>query len=118
MGAQYAVAEDHGAAYLRQRVADQVRSSPSPDYDHLAEPHGLLARLPLPVYLTTNYDGFMSEALRNAGKRPRPAVCPWYVGAPPHPLNGGGTFPSPDEPVVYHLNGSADEPRSLVVTEE
>ena len=33
-----------------------------PNFDDPAEPHSVLARLPLPVYMTTNYDHFMFQA--------------------------------------------------------
>lgn len=84
------------------------------------EPHAALARFPLPLYLTTNYDDFMIKALHNAGRSPRRVLCPWYPRAPydpdafaPPPGNN-----SADCPVVYHLHGHSDEPASLVLTED
>ena len=35
------------------------------------EIHHLLADLPLPLYLTTNFDSFMIEALQHKGRSPR-----------------------------------------------
>ncbi|MEX5634922.1 SIR2 family NAD-dependent protein deacylase [Parafrankia sp. FMc2] len=116
---QYADVTEQQPESVRQRVAGAVQARPAPDFAAPTEPHALLARLPLPVYLTTNPDGFMGAALRHAGKRPRRAVCPWYEGAPVGRAGGiPEAFPNPEEPVVYHLHGTVEEPRSLVLTED
>ncbi|MBX6387619.1 MAG: SIR2 family protein [Frankia sp.] len=110
-----------GPAAVRQRVVDDVRAAAPPDFGVQTEPHALLARLPLPVYLTTNYDGYLAAALRQAGRNPRSAVCPWYVGAErgaQEPDEFAEAFPNTQEPAVLHLYGSVEEPRSMVVTEE
>lgn len=109
-------------AFVRQQMADEILSVPAPDFEARTEPHALLARLPLPVYLTTNFDGFLTEALLHHGKHPRSAICPWNRGA--EAVGSRDTdaahlrFPTSREPVVYHLHGSARHPRSMVVTED
>ncbi|MBL7498136.1 SIR2 family protein [Frankia sp. CNm7] len=109
-------------AFVRQQVADEVMAVPAPDFEVPTEPHALLAGLPLPVYLTTNYDGFLTQALRRRGKNPRSAICPWNIGAEAVGSRAAEEallrFPNSREPVVYHLHGSARHPRSMVVTEE
>ena len=50
------------AAPPAQDVPEVFRGLKPPDFRELDEPHGVLARLPLPVYMTTNYDDFMSSA--------------------------------------------------------
>jgi hypothetical protein len=109
-------------AVVRQQVADEISAVPPPDFQVRTEPHALLARLPLPVYLTTNYDGFLTEALRRQGKNPRTATCPWNVNAEAVGSRAADDallrFPNSREPVVYHLHGSARDPHSMVVTEE
>ena len=86
-----------------------------------SEPHTLLAEFPIRVFITTNYDDFLMKALAWAGKRPKSAICPWYMSAnsdfdeffaeiPPIPS-------VPDEPLVFHLHGNFKVPRSLVLTE-
>ena len=37
----------------------------------------MLARLPLPVYITTNYDEFMVQALSGQHKDPKRELCQW-----------------------------------------
>jgi len=84
------------------------------------EPHSVLARLPIPVYLTTNYCDFMAEALRQAKRNPRVDFCRWHTTpvVKHHPLQFSKAFvPTADEPIVYHLHGHIDVPQSYVLTE-
>jgi hypothetical protein len=87
------------------------------------EVHHQLADLGLPLYLTTNFDSFMTEALagRAAGVRREPLR--WRGDA----ANGAsGTDPhqdleppaAPEAPVVLHLFGTDLEPESMVLTED
>jgi hypothetical protein len=79
-----------------------------------------LAALPIPVYITTNFDDLLTQALRNAGKDPTIEVCPWR-NPPPDPtvlLPGVVADPTPDQPVVYHLYGHPSEEISMVLTED
>jgi hypothetical protein len=82
--------------------------------------HHLLANLQLPLYVTTNADSFMIEALKHKGLSPRrigprwqpQAGTPQYILSPP---------PSRKEPVVLHLNGHDGDPeqqRHLVLAED
>lgn len=40
-------------------------------------PLAILAKLPIPVYITTSYYSFMEEALKEAGKKAQTEVCLW-----------------------------------------
>jgi hypothetical protein len=87
------------------------------------EIHHLLADLELPLYVTTNFDNFMVEALRYH----RPEVNPRRIG-PRWALAEAGNpeyvllpEPSREEPVVLHLNGhdgDAEQLRHLVLSED
>lgn len=92
-----------------------------PDYTRDGEPHTVLAGLPLPIYLTTNYDGFMTAALKHQRKDPRREVCRWNnspaIRAIPTALPRGFK-PTPANPVVFHLHGHIGIPESLVLTED
>jgi hypothetical protein len=84
------------------------------------EIHHLLADLPLPLYLTTNMDNFMFEALRHNGRNPRREGLRWQpqAGSPQYVL---APRPSPEQPVVFHLNGhdgDAEQRRHLVLSED
>lgn len=84
------------------------------------EPHAVMASLPIPVYLTTNYTDYMAQALREAYRNPRVDFCRWTStpAVRDHPSQLPKTFvPSAADPVVYHLHGHIDVPQSLVLTE-
>jgi hypothetical protein len=83
-----------------------------------SEIHAQLASLKLPLYVTTNFDNFMTRALEEEigeGKARRLSVT-WrepieeqVVLNPP---------PSTDDPVVLHLFGTDEDTDSLVLTED
>jgi hypothetical protein len=86
-----------------------------------SEPHAVLARLPFPLYVTTNFDPLLGEALAEQGKRPRVELCHWNDEAdwPPSVYELEPDYhPSVDDPLVFHLFGRLQEPESLVLTED
>jgi hypothetical protein len=102
---------------IKRRVTAELTSLGEPNYGDPTEPHSLLARLPITVYLTTNYDDFMTRALVLAKRNPRTAVCPWYRGA--RGALPDDYVPDVDNPLVYHLHGSFQHsPSSLVLVEQ
>lgn len=84
------------------------------------EIHHLLANLELPLYITTNADNFMVEALKHHGLSPRRYGPRWQpqAGSPQYILT---PRPSQEHPVVFHLNGYDDDPEQqahLVLSED
>jgi hypothetical protein len=97
-----------------------LQDVPPPDFTEPDEPHGVLAELPLPVYITTNYDSFMVRALQSRKKRPQRALCRWnkYIQGNSSIFEQESGFdPTPEDPVVYHLHGHDQVPESLVLAE-
>jgi CHAT domain-containing protein len=85
------------------------------------EVHRVLASLNLPLYLTTNFDNFMTAALRALGKHPTREICRWSetLDHLPSRFDDDPNYePTPDAPLVYHLFGSDEEIDSLVLTED
>ena len=84
------------------------------------DPYDVISGLDLPVYITTNYDDLLLQALRNRRKEPRPMLCPWNDLS--YELAGEDDLyrHEPDErtPAVYFLHGNAQEPGSIVLTED
>jgi hypothetical protein len=81
----------------------------------------VLARLKLPIYVTTNPDNLLRDALREEGVDPVVRGCRWKSGLDANPLFADldeGYEPSPERPLVFQLFGSLDVPRSLLVTED
>ena len=84
------------------------------------EQHKVLSRLPSRIYITTNFDNMMADALKEAGRAPEVVICPWserfyadsiYDREP-------GYLPTSDRPLVYHLFGHISVPDSMVLTED
>ncbi len=85
------------------------------------EAHKVLASLPLPIFITTNYDNMLADALAEAGKKPEVVVCPWneYVDTMDSVFEKESDYrPDPDRPLVYHLFGRWDNADSLVLTQD
>jgi hypothetical protein len=86
------------------------------------EPHRVVAGLPLPVYITTNYDSFMMMALREQGKEPIQQYCQWHrariVSETKEIEVGSAINPTKDKPVVFHLHGLLEDEDSMVLTED
>jgi hypothetical protein len=102
-------------------MADLCKAAAPPDFNSPDDPHGMLADLPLPVYVTTNYDDFLYQSLKSRRRDPRSEFCRWnkYVADDPSVFPGNPPYqPSPANPVVFHLHGSASNPSSLVLTED
>jgi hypothetical protein len=81
----------------------------------------LLAKLPLPIYVTTSYYDFMERALQAEGKPSRTQICFLFgepVGIAPEHCPDPSLVPTPEEPLVYHLHGLERYPESLVLSED
>ena len=90
-------------------------------------PYDILARLDLPLYMTTNYDKFMELALsKDRSKSPQSEFCRWNdellkyarTFGIPSVFNKKGYEPTPVNPLVYHILGDIEVPKSMVLTEK
>lgn len=119
---QYLSVHREDAMWPKEQIAKKIRRLPPPDVANPPEVHAVLARLPLAIYITTNYDLSMFEALRAAGKDPQLEVCRWNnspaVEAEPRPFADGNYKPTQANPLVYHLHGHVNLPESIVLTED
>jgi hypothetical protein len=85
-----------------------------------------LAGMPFTVYITTNRDDLLAEALRQRGKNPVVEVCRWPVfdddlatGWPRSIFQEKPHFrPDVDNPLVFHAFGHMRWPATLVLTED
>ena len=95
---------------------DYPRFQPGAD-----DPLRLLAKLPLPIYVTTSYHSFMERALEAENKKPRSQVCFWSGGksrAKAEHWPDPDFEPTPLTPAVYHLYGLENYPQTLVLSED
>ena len=118
--AQY-LAVTYDAVFPKEKLLKQFQDTAPPDFKKPHQVHSLLAQLPLPVYITTNYDNFMVQALEQHHRDPRREMCQWNELV----KNGNSIFetepdfePSPANPIVFHLHGHNEVPESLVLTED
>jgi hypothetical protein len=120
--AQFLAVDQDDAMYPKERLSKELASLPGPDLSAPGEPHAVLAALPLPIYITTNYDSSMFDALAAAGKDPRREICRWNrspaLVEEPSPFSDPAYTPTPANPLVYHLHGRLGVPESLVLTED
>jgi hypothetical protein len=92
----------------------QARDS-EPHRPDPGEAHRLLARLPFPIYVTTDPDDSLLAALDEAGRRPMVRHLPWRDRERPWRDSG---LPTVGSPLVFQIFGSFSEPESLVLTED
>lgn len=90
--------------------------------DEFENPLRILAELPLPIYVTSNFATFMEEALKTAGKKPRSEICHWNDDLEdefPSVFEEDPDYqPTEAEPLVYHIHGVDSNAASLVLTED
>jgi hypothetical protein len=121
--AQFIAVNSDGIA-PKEKMLEILRQAPKPDFSKPDERLACLralAELPLPVYITTNYDDLMVQALRNSvpRKNPRREVCKWNDDLKCIPtVFVAGYKPDYANPIVFHLHGSDEFVQSLVLTED
>jgi hypothetical protein len=127
---------------LSRHLKEYLKSKPVPDFSLPQMQNNLyavLADLHLPIYITTNYDHLMEQALKNKGKEPATDYSVWkelkdkeldavqkYSGHTEVPRSDSyadfgvpnNKLPSKANPLVFHLLGDIDTPSSMVLTEK
>ncbi len=103
---------------MRKKIKEQLKDVAPSYFEVPDEPHGVLANLPLPIYITTNYDDLMVQALKRRGKTPIQEMCLWHEELKPLNTMPSDYVPTPEKPLVYHLHGVYEKPKSLVLTED
>ncbi|WP_169807604.1 SIR2 family NAD-dependent protein deacylase [Herbidospora mongoliensis] len=117
--AQYGAIKLSDPVFIKQEICEHLNKGPSATSS--PEPHAFLAKLPISVYLTTNYDDLICRSLRENKKEPNQITCPWNPDITYESRlfeRRGGFNPGPDKPLVYHLHGTLREPSSILVTED
>jgi hypothetical protein len=142
--AQYLVVKEGEAAYARDLFRAALKTGILKNYGHdltpeervaepeplisaagrvrrkqvPTEPHKVLADLNLPVYLTTNPDNLLADALAEAGRKPHVLLCPRGQDDTLLSTDDPNYRPTKEEPLVYHLFGHLREPDSVVLTQD
>jgi hypothetical protein len=120
--AQYVAVKHKESAWVKARIRDKINSFSRPDFSQPGEPHGLFARLPLRLYLTTNYDDFLYSAVLAQRPNAHREFSRWTADhlEQHHSVFDDKYKYTGNNPVVFHLHGIADDEyyRSIVVTED
>jgi SIR2-like domain/TIR domain len=121
---------NRGSEFPQTTIRNKLRQVRSPDFTnkYINCLHAVLASFKLPIYITTNYDLFMEEALKSINIIPVSECCKWNdklikaseIGSMPTEF-GKKTRnkykPTSTKPLIYHFHGSINYPPSLVLTE-
>ena len=115
------LAVEYDNMFPKGELAKKLRDVVPPDFNEPDEPHSILAGFPLPIYITTNYDDFMVQALKSRNRDPKQELCQWNdllknqksVFGPESDFQ-----PTVANPVVFHLHGHFGVPQSMVLTED
>lgn len=117
--AQFVATTTRDATVPREKILEEFKKASLPNFKALDEPHRILAELPLPVYVTTDYHDLMVQALKSRDRDPHQELCRWSDDLRKEKSAFDGTFePSVANPVVFHLYGHTGVPESLVLTED
>jgi len=114
------LAIDQYEMFPKDLIEQEFQGVAPPDFKQSGEPHAALADLGLPIYITTNYDSFMTQALKTRGRDVRREFCRW--NRYPELMGQASVFdsgytPTAEAPLVYHLHGHTEIPQSMVLTE-
>jgi hypothetical protein len=124
--AQFVAIFDDNEVTPKNIVSRQLERIQVPDFsleENRDTPYAVLADLNAPVYIITNYDHFMEEALRSKGKNPVSEFCVWNKALEESlEIQNFSRWvsrynPSKSHPFVYHLHGDFNTPLSMVLTE-
>ena len=110
----------------KEMILDKLDKALQPfNFNDDSEPLNVLARLPFPVYITTNYDDLLFSAIEYHGRasqrKPVFEICKWNKSPSVQPVlfkRGSRFKPSAQNPVIYHLHGHKSVLDSLVLTED
>ncbi|HRI66625.1 MAG TPA: CHAT domain-containing protein [Polyangium sp.] len=103
---------------LLQLVGEHLRKNNADDA------YNVLADLPAAVYVTTNFDSLLEQALVARTKTPQQILTRWrYQKAPLPPPDGTSAEPTKTNPIVYHPFGAfhptdPGQDKFLVLTED
>jgi hypothetical protein len=120
---------DEETMYPKNLLSEMLKEIDPDDFSYNFKnlsPYDVLANLDLPLYITTNYDRFMENALfKIPRKKPQSDFCKWsdklnnFIEATniPSVFDDNQYKPAEERPLVYHIHGDIETPESMVLTE-
>jgi hypothetical protein len=128
--AQFLVIEnpDEDEMYPKTLLSKMIKEIDSSKFSpETRSPYDILADLDLPIYLTTNYDHFLEDALaRSKRKQSQSDFFRWNddliklcKGLGMSSVFDDAQYkPTEERPLVYHIHGDFKNPQSMVLTEK
>lgn len=117
--ARYLNVEYGDAEYASGLYVEELSKIKPPNFDDPNEPYNILAKLPLPIYVTTNYDDMMEQALLKNKRDVKRDLCKWVKSLEDtSPLAEQGFQPNVANPSVFHLYGYMQTQQSMVMSED
>ncbi len=105
--------------FPKDEMQKYLKTIVAPDFDQDNQTHTILARLKLPLYITTNYDDLLFKAISHQRQLPTREIYRWNELLARRPGAMPPDFvPTPATPLVFHLHGHFDQPESMVLTED
>jgi len=78
-----------------------------------------LAQLDLPLYITTNYDSYLQQAISSLPARtPTVEICRWNDGLSQNLPKYGKVEPTRQRPTIFHMHGHMSVHSSILITED
>jgi SIR2-like domain/TIR domain len=114
---------------LLSEMIKEIDSSKFSFPSETRSPYDILEDLDLPIYITTNYDHFLEDALarsRRIRKQPQSDFFRWsdeliryFKGLEVSSVFEDAQYkPTEERPLVYHIHGDIKNPQSMVLTEK
>jgi SIR2-like protein len=117
--ARFLTVEYGDAEIASSKYTEELANVPPPNFDDPKDPYTILAKLPLPIYVTTNYDDLMEKSLMNQHRDVKRDLCKWMKSLDEtSPLVEQGFQPNPANPIVFHLYGYTQNQQSMVLSED
>jgi hypothetical protein len=118
--ARFLTVEYGDAEYASSKYVEELNNLSVPNFDDPKDPYTILAKLPLPVYVTTNYDDFMEQALIKQKRDVKRDLCKWMGSLEDETsaLAEQSFQPNVANPVVFHLYGYMQNQQSMVLSED
>jgi hypothetical protein len=111
---------------LLSEMINEIDSSKFSFPSETRSPYDILADLDLLIYVTTNYDHFLEDALARSKKQPQSDFFRWSKELIEYSklTQASSIFddaqykPTVERPLVYHIHGDIENPWSMVLTEK
>jgi SIR2-like protein len=117
--ARFLTVEYGDAEIASSKYIEELAAVPPPNFDDPKDPYTILAKLPLPIYVTTNYDDLMEKALMKQQRDVKRDLCKWIKSLDePSPLVEQSFQPNVPNPIVFHLYGYTQNQQSMVLSED